>query len=103
MVARAPPEIRFNRTSGVRPMVSALSANQRAAVGLLSVMARSSRSDAATVTEVDAAILGRRLGVQQAQVAPPAGARILPWLDRRGARIATDAGVTGRVQRVNQQ
>src|SRR6266508_5498856 len=88
MVAGAPSVTRLRRTSGVRPMVSALSANQ--------VISR-------RVGEVDAAVGGGGLAGQNSKMAPPAGAGVLAGLDRRRARVTADARVARVVQRMNQQ
>src|SRR4051812_12050266 len=94
----------MSRTSGVRPMVSALSANQRGAWDGACVMAISVlRSDSAAVAEVDPAVGGPGFGVQHAQVAPSAGAGVLAGADRRRARVAPDARVARVVQRVTDE
>src|SRR4051812_46803673 len=96
--------MRPRRTSGVRPMVTALSTNQRGAVGAAWVMASLPvRSDAAAVGEVDAAVGGRRFCVQQSKVAPATGAGVLAGCDRRRARIAADARIALGVKRVYEQ
>src|SRR4029077_2034074 len=99
MVAGAPSVTRLRRTSGVRPMVSALSTNQREAANVGCVMASlPMRSDSAAVGEVDSAVRGARFGVQRSQVAPSTGAGILAGLNRRRARVTADARVTRVVQ-----